>query len=925
MTTVKIEERQSKEWATERTLMDLLKQSTNTNIILDRYMEQHLTKDQIEKLRNEIAGGQIMQSRSTDYQRRTADSVEQIKTTDYKTYETMTRMADTIEDKFSGLDRLFGSDSSSILGNLSRSFKDIARQNYEDMSPSMVSVVTKLGMVTEVLSIFWTRVSNLNSSVMDMYASGVVFTGGMSQLNNAAAASGLGLEKFTALMNKNSTTATTLGIQRSLGLSKAFMQATRRGVDLGMGMEEAQQTMYDYAETVRVAGRLRDMSDDQLIAGSKEYAQQLNSISQITGKRRDQLSAEILANTKKANMQVILNSLDAEQAKALRSAIVEFQKAGDSAGDLQDMTVGFLSRGFAGMSDAQRQMLMMSGQQGRYQQYIQALMNKDYKTSTRLLGEMGEGFRALSGQLDTFADDPSLIGDVARLAATMGVSIQSTTDAVAKIGHMVQPLPEDVKEMQAAANEMNVALQSLSASFTAIALPIVRVLAPALEFLAKQITNFTSLFGVGDTDPGSDQAPTGTYSLAMLGNVTAAVLTLVGTVFFGKVAAMMLRLVKGGVGAALGATLGKIPGIGGLMMPKPPDLGDLGGTVDSAGRAAQGFNRVGRGVGDTISSVLKGIASGLAAFGNPRTLMGMAGIGAGLWLSTKAFQEFANVEWEDMGKAAAAITGISIAAGIAGYGPLPGFIMAGGIAIGVALGAIGTGLAGAAWLLGNTLPTLAEGIMKFTEIDGENLEKVGIGMAGIGAGLLAIGASPVASAVGSFVGWIASLFGAEDPIDRLKRFEQLAEPLNKAAPALTNFSSAFSNAISALNGATLNEEVVDTIDQLNSILNMDAGGIFGGSPAVIGQLNDLASAIGNVADKTANLQNLSMQPEIPQTAAIDMQKKTMEFYDNQRTSNASMIALLQAANQKLDTLNTSVTDGSTETVRAIRRNSNNVL
>jgi hypothetical protein len=289
-------------------------------------------------------------------------------------------------------------------------------------------------------------------------------------------------------------------------------------------------------------------------------------------------------------------------------------------------------------------------------------------------------------------------------------------------------------------------------------------------------------------------------------------------------------------------------------------------------------------------------------------------------------QEFSKVDLDDLGKAGIALAGLAAAsAGLALAGAAAAPIALGGAAIGGALGAIGLGLAGAAWLLGNTLPTLAEGITKFTEMDGENLEKVGIGMAGIGAGLLAIGASPVASAVGSFVGWISSLFGAKDPIDRLKRFEQLAGPLSKAAPALTNFSNSFSSAIRALNGSILTEDVVRTMDQLKELLSLDEGGFFGGSPAVIGQLNDLAEAIGNVADKTVNLQNAARQPETPQTSAIDMQKRTIEFYDNQRTSNSSMIALLQAANQKLDTLNTSVTDGSTETVRAIRRGGNNLL
>lgn len=925
MDTVKIEEKQAREWATENTLINLLKQANTTNTILDRYMEQHLTKDQMEKLRADIASGQTIQSRSNDYQRRTADNIEEMKTTDYKTYETMSRMADSIEEKFSGMERMLGGDANSLLGNLGRSFKDIARQNYETMGPSMVSVVTKLGMLAEVMSVLWGRVSNLNTAVMDAYASGVVFTGGMSQMNNAAAASGLGLEKFTSLLNKNSSVAVNLGTQRTLALSKAFMQATRRGVDLGMGMEEAQQTFFDYAENMRVTGRLRDMSEDQIISGTKAYGEQLNSISQITGKRRDQISAEIRDATKKANMQVILNSLDDKHREALQAGIAEFQKAGESAGDLQDMTVGFLSRGVAGMSDAQRQMLSLSGQQGKYQEYVQALMSKDYATSTRLLGEMGEGFRALSGQLSVYADDPNLIGDVARLSATMAMNIQNTSDSVAKFGTMTKPLPEDVQAMQAAINEMNVGLQSLSASFTAIALPIVRVLAPAFEMLAKAVTGLTSLFGVGNTDPASAEAPGGAYGLANLGNVVGSVVVLVGTVFAGSIAAMIMRLLKGGVGAALGATIGKIPGIGKLAMPKPPDLGGAANGVDSVGKAARSFNGIGRGVGGTIRSVMRGIASGFAAFGNPRVLLGiagLAGIGGSIWIAAKGFQELASVSWEDMAKAGVAITGLGVAAAAAGA--IAPAIFLGGVALGAAIGAIGAGLAGAAWLVGETMDGLVNGIKRFDEIDGENLKTVGVGMLGLSAGLAAMGGGSVVNALGGLASSIISFFsGEEDPIDRLKRFGELADPLSKATPALERFSSSFKTAVDTLNNSTFSPSVTDTMEQLKELLGMDESGLFGGSPAVIGQLNDLAAAIGSVAEKTMDLQSASNQrPETLDTSVSDMQKRTLAYYDDQKASNASMIALLQTANQRLEVLNVSITTGNSETVKAIKRGGN---
>jgi len=63
-------------------------------------------------------------------------------------------------------------------------------------------------------------------------------------------------------------------------------------------------------------------------------------------------------------------------------------------------------------------------------------------------------------------------------------------------------------------------------------------------------------------------------------------------------------------------------------------------------------------------------------------------------------------------------------------------VIAGSVGFGVAIAAIGAGLAGATWLMGKALPTLAEGFMKFTEIDGVKLGGNAMGIGKLGIGLL---------------------------------------------------------------------------------------------------------------------------------------------------------------------------------------------
>lgn len=913
-------------WATERTLQRLLETSQDSNQILDRFLENAIGKEQIKLMREQA---RAMRDQNKNFaeddtaERRLAEGMENLNKTERSAYYEMSEASDKLSSSFDRLDRILGGDHSSMIGSLSTTFRNIAREHHDKMSPALTKFVFSLGVASEAFSLMWNRVTALTTAYFDLYSSGIVFRGGLEQLNDAAAASGMNMEKFVSIMNKNSVVVANLGTVRTVALSKSFMTLTRRGVDLGMSVEEAQQSMFDYTDQLRTSGRLRRMTDGQIVNGSIEYGKALNEVTQLTGKRREQISAEIKDAAKKADFQVIMNSLNEQQKEALQAAVVQFQLAGESSGELQDMVVRYMSRGFAGLTQQQRLMLQQSGMTGKFNEYVRAVMNQDKETSTRLLREMGQGFRDASGRLRSFAAADGAIGDAARGLATFSMNVQNITDAELK---QAEQAAQDAKDTQAAVNEMNAAMNSLSAAFTKIALPIVKLLVPAFEALASVVQKITKFFGVGDTGAGTDQEPSGFLSGGHLSSLVGSVVAIVGTMYIGKIVGFVLKGLMSAPGALLGKLTGpKIPGMpGGPSIPGLPDIGP--GAERSAGamgRIAKGFSGLGRGIGSTISSIMGGIAKGFASFGNPATLMGIAGI-AGLagsiWIAAKAFAEMGKVSWEDMGKAGAAILGLGLASAAAGVlGPT---VAIGGAAIGAAIAAIGAGIAGAAWLLDKTLPDLVDGINKFNSIDGENLKSVGSGMISLGAGIAAMGGSGVLDALSGLASSILNFFsGQEDPIDRLKRFGELADPLNKATPALERFSTSFKSAVESLNSSTFGPNVRTTMDQLKELLSTDAGGWLGGAPPVIGQLNDLAKAIGNVADKALNLQEASsQQPIAPQTAAIDMQKKTIAFYEDQKQSNSSMISLLQAANSKLEIMNNSILTGSEDTVRAIKRN-----
>jgi hypothetical protein len=124
-----------------------------------------------------------------------------------------------------------------------------------------------------------------------------------------------------------------------------------------------------------------------------------------------------------------------------------------------------------------------------------------------------------------------------------------------------------------------------------------------------------------------------------------------------------------------------------------------------------------------------------------------------------------------------------------------GAILKGAATLAAAIATIGAGIAGATWLMGKAIPTFAEGMKKFNEVDGDNLKGVGLGMAGLGAGILAMAGEKIIGFFNAF----ASALGAQSPLERLaiqvKAIEQLdVDPakVERNGKATLAFAKAFS-------------------------------------------------------------------------------------------------------------------------------------
>ena len=455
-----------------------------------------------------------------------------------------------------------------------------------------------------------------------------------------------------------------------------------------------------------------------------------------------------------------------------------------------------------------------------------------------------------------------------------------------EIAEKEQKSRDALKAQTEAFNQSRDATLALQTEFNKLIAEISPILIPALKALSA-VTNY-----IVDLFRGLKQGIQRVYEMFGMSTEnagTASALTLVtGILAGGTIIKVVLAIVKALAGSAFMGLLGLIrkvtnfgkspldrapaepPGLGGrkgsgFFRSMSQTIKDGGGAIKDAVKSFGGIlnaaagsfmellntiaggvknlfvkigeslgalgKGIGKGVGATLEGVLTGIAAGLKALSNPKLFIGAAVLGvlsAEVWILSKALQGFMTIDWEAIAKAGVAIGALGVVAAAAGAGPVPGFIIAGGLALGVAIGVIGLAVAGASWIMGKALPTLAEGLEKFANIDGKNLIDVGLGMVGIGAGLAAMTAGALVNKYGSLVDGLFGLFSA-DPMERLKKFAEIdlkkpADSIQALKLALEGFTSdsfkglkEFLETFSSRDLITRLQDVIRTSRNLNEV------------------------------------------------------------------------------------------------------------
>jgi len=201
----------------------------------------------------------------------------------------------------------------------------------------------------------------------------------------------------------------------------------------------------------------------------------------------------------------------------------------------------------------------------------------------------------------------------------------------------------------------------------------------------------------------------------------------------------------------------------------------------------------------------------------------LGAMAASLWVLSKALQNFSEIKWADLGKAAVSL-GVLTAA-MFGLSMLAPELILGSAALAV--------MGGALWIFGKAMKAVVEPLDMFTtdierlgKVDGMNLLKVAAGLGALSAAMIAFGAATAIAGLENLVGNLLSI-GQDSPVDQL-------EKIGKAGPgilAAANGMEKLAKAMKAFGNIKVDDlsklmDVVNDFPWIKATLFAAAGGVF---------------------------------------------------------------------------------------------------
>ena len=623
----------------------------------------------------------------------------------------------------------------------------------------------------------------------EMTAAGASYVGGLQQVQKALAGSDYTLQDFSAMVKANSETLA----KANMSVSDAALMFGRVGaifdrdgkkvrkelLALGFSYTEQGALMADVMAGLRRQDPLAELTASQVAQRTREYAVHLATISDLTGKNARQLMEEGRKQTAKLAFQNFLQTFtDPNVRKRVEDAVSGIADPIMRQNLMERLTFGGVLNKTGAVLEAVNPALESLGielaaaaKQGKgaedffkIQQKYSKSVNDGFLSQTEFnLAAMAPGSK-IEALGTAAADARTYINQMATAAKTFAeknaIGSTPTTGLAGQLIDMTvlgkdleKALQEGViSRLYILKGHMNDYLGKIKSILDADVPSAKEIIKTQLDMMKTAMSDMAREYWEYIKQYAKEfwaSAGLDTKGL-LIGAGVVGLLYAVGKAL-GPLKTVLdgFRFMTGGGLPGTGGTVESGSGSGKRQLPprdergrftKTPIPGGQSGGFGPPGRfesfLVNVFRALGTGAGALISGLMRGIATGIGAFANPKILLGAA-------------------------------------------------IMSGAIAV------LGLGIAAASWIMGKSLPTLAEGLEKFQRLDGQRLTQAGKGAAAVAAGVAAFtllgSASVLSNLFNSLVSGLGSLFGVKSPLEKMMDFAKAGPDLERGGKGMASF------------------------------------------------------------------------------------------------------------------------------------------
>ena len=360
-------------------------------------------------------------------------------------------------------------------------FSDTTKQigSIEDFIDAGFGEIPGLGKVTKELA---REIDSNVESFSQLAKNGATFGSSIVMLRRAAADAVMPLGKFTDLIGTNSGLLAKLfgsvdqGIPQITGLTRRLRDITENEfAKFGLTLDDTSGFLATFLELERARGNVNNLTQSQLLAGTREYTKNLVTLSKLTGKSVDELNQQNMAMAADGVFQSQLTKMAAGDAQILSDSIADLPPG------LKQLAREVVGLG-APISETSRELTAISD--GRFNDAIKAFQ--------RNLDPV-----AFSNAIKTISADVMQNGkSFGQAGLVTGQFTEALNAVVQAIGTAIDPSVIQ-NEMDAVGDNIK-NLRNITSTFDRVAskLQIDRfeLLAPMLYDNSEAVVNFTSAF-----------------------------------------------------------------------------------------------------------------------------------------------------------------------------------------------------------------------------------------------------------------------------------------------------------------------------------------------------------------------------------------------------------------------------------------------